>query len=470
MNRMLFITAFIALSLNATNIDIMTMPSNPERAYPSNDKMVLSYHNSIKKAKRSVVNISTTKEVVQNNQLNQMFNHPFFKDFFGEGFPDMQQGPQKRKASSLGSGVIISKDGYIVTNNHVVEGADEILVTLLDKSKEFEAKVVGFDPKSDLAVIKIDAKELQAASFGDSSNLREGDVVFAIGNPFGVGGSVTQGIVSALNKSGIGLNQYENFIQTDASINPGNSGGALVDSRGALIGINSAILSRSGGNNGIGFAIPSNMVKEIATSLVKDGKIERGYIGVSISDLKKDLKDIYDSDSGAFIVQVEPDSPAAKAGLQRGDLIVKVNNDAIKNANDLKNSIGNKAPGENVEVTYERDNALKTTQIKLDDMDKSVTLGSAQKTKIKGLQLEELNDTLKRKYQIPSRVTGVFISGVENNSEAAKLGFMPGDIIVQVNNDVITNIEELREAFQKNKKNTIVWINRNGVSTYIVIK
>lgn len=236
----------------------------------------------------------------------------------------------QRKSSSLGSGVIISKDGYIVTNNHVVEESDEIIVSLIDNSKEFKAKVVGLDPKTDLAVIKIDAKDLQAIVFADSSYLLEGDVVFAIGNPFGVGGSVTKGIVSALNKSGMGLNQYENFIQTDASINPGNSGGALVDSRGALVGINSAILSRSGGNNGIGFAIPSNMVETIAKTLIEDGRVDRGYMGVSIGDLTSDLKEVYTNKEGALVLGTEENGPAAKAGIVRGDLIIKIDDIHIK--------------------------------------------------------------------------------------------------------------------------------------------
>lgn len=226
--------------LVSANIDIKEAKDNPQRESATNKNILLSYHDSIKKAKNSVVNISTTTKIRQSGYGNPLLNDPFFREFFGNrGFG---QSPQQRKASSLGSGVIISKDGYIITNNHVVKDADEILVTTLDDSKEYEAKVIGLDPKTDLAIIKIAAKNLQAIKFANSNNILEGDIVFAIGNPFGVGGSITQGIVSALNKSGIGLNQYEDFIQTDASINPGNSGGALVDSRGALVGINTAIL------------------------------------------------------------------------------------------------------------------------------------------------------------------------------------------------------------------------------------
>jgi len=466
MKKIILISSITAIALFAGSIDIASMPDNPKRLDPSNKNTILSYHNSIKEVKHSVVNISTTKTIDQNNQLNQMLNNPLFKDFFGNRLPNTA--PQKRQAHSLGSGVIISQDGYIITNNHVVEDADEIIVTLINETKEYKAKIIGLDPKTDLAVIKIDAKDLQAAKFGNSNNLQEGDMVFAIGNPFGVGGSVTQGIVSALNKSGIGLNQYENFIQTDASINPGNSGGALVDSRGALIGINSAILSRSGGNNGIGFAIPSKMVKDIATTLIKDGKIDRGYIGVAISDLTNDLKDIYDSKNGALVLNVEDNSPANKAGIKRGDLIIEIDNKAIKDANDLKNIVGNKTPGKTIEVKFERNSKIKSTEIVLANMDISLNT-EAKLAYVKGLNLEEITENVRQKYQIPSHIKGVLISGVKAGSPAQKLGFMPGDIVVQVNQTTIETIEDLKNALNSKKKK-VVFVNRNGYHKPIVIK
>lgn len=466
MKKQLLITTLTAVSLFAGTINISNMDDNTKRQYPSNNDIVLSYNNSIKEIKQSVVNISTTKTIEQSNQLNLMLNNPFFKDFFGNNIPNTT--PQKRKASSLGSGVIISKDGYILTNNHVVENADEIIVTLIDETKEYKAKVIGLDPKTDLAVIKIDAKSLKAAKFANSDHLLEGDLVFAIGNPFGVGGSVTQGIISALNKSSIGLNQYENFIQTDASINPGNSGGALVDSRGGLIGINSAILSRSGGNNGIGFAIPSNMAKNVALSLVQDGKIERGYIGVSISDLTNELKEVYTKDYGAFILNVEKDSPAMKAGIQRGDLIIEIDDKKVKNANDLKNIVGNKHPGKTIHVEYERDSKIKSTKIILANMDKSLGTSNALNS-IEGLMVEELNALNRQKYQIQNHINGIVVSGVKNNSNAEKLGFLPGDVIVQVNQTSINTFNDF-EKIMKNKKKKVVFINRNGYHVPIVIK
>lgn len=253
----LFITYALAFSVSEA-------PAIERRVAPDvSSGVVYSYHDSIKEAKRGVVNISTQKKVKGASGIDPshpLFNDPFFKQFFGDMFGQVI--PKDRIERSLGSGVIISKDGYILTNNHVIDGADKVIVSLPDNSKEYEAKVVGKDPRSDLAVIKIEGKDFPFVIFGSSNDLRVGDVVFAIGNPFGVGETVTQGIVSALNKSGIGINDYENFIQTDASINPGNSGGALVDSRGALVGINTAILSRTGGNHGVGFAIPSDMAKK----------------------------------------------------------------------------------------------------------------------------------------------------------------------------------------------------------------
>jgi serine protease Do len=469
MKRLLYLFLIGSIFAYGASIDFKLAPQNPQRVAPSKNDVILSFHDSIKDAKKSVVNISTTKTIRQNSQIEDMFNHPFFKDFFGPGF---QFPEQKRKATSLGSGVIISSDGYIVTNNHVVEEADEIVVSLLDNSKEYEAKIIGLDPKSDLAVIKIDAKNLQAIPFADSSHLTEGDVVFAIGNPFGVGGSVTQGIISALNKSGIGLNQYENFIQTDASINPGNSGGALVDSRGALVGINTAILSRSGGNNGIGFAIPANMVKTIAKSLIEEGKIERGYMGVSIGNLTSDLKEVYTNKEGALVLGVEDGGPADKAGIKRGDLIIKVDDKVIKNANDLKNIVGSHHPKDKVTITYERDNKIKTTRITLDKLSDATGFGTPSgNSHIKGLYLGNLNDELRYRFRIPQNVEGVLVLDVEEDSEAESFGFKKGDVILQVEQSVVTNLDEFNKAFKQTKKDKIrVWVNRGGYISPILVK
>lgn len=471
MKKTVIFSIFLASVMFAGNIDFNEADKNVERINPlvNSENKIISFNSSITNAKKSVVNIATSQTIkASQNQIDPFFNDPFLNDFFkfNFGIPKTD-----RKAKSLGSGVIISNDGYIVTNNHVVENADEIIVTLSESDKEFKAKLIGNDPKTDIAIIKIDKKDLTAIKFGDSGELLEGDMVFAIGNPFGVGETITQGIISALNKNNIGLNQYENFIQTDASINPGNSGGALVDSRGALIGINSAILSSSGGNNGVGFAIPSNMVKNIASKLIKDGKIERGYIGVMISNLNEDQKEIYKNEEGALIASVEKNSPADKAGLKRGDLIVKINDKSIKNANELKNIIGSMSPGETIEVQYERAKDTKTAKIKLDNMDSSTLAENTEsKSSIEGLKLSNLTNELKRQYNIQSDIKGVIITNVEKGSKAEDYGFERGDIIMQIAQKEIKTIADIDEAIKSNKGKKIVWVLRNEIPLGIVIK
>lgn len=471
MKKTFLISALAASFLMAGSINFSEANPNPQRVSPSKQDSILSFHSSIENAKKSVVNISSTKTLKRNKELEQMFDNPLFKEFFGRNFKIPKN---RQKASSLGSGVIISKDGYIITNNHVVEGADEILVTLLDTKKEYKAKVIGLDPDSDLAVIKIEEKNLHNIPFANSKNLLEGDVVFAIGNPFGVGGSVTQGIVSALNKSGIGLNNYENFIQTDASINPGNSGGALVDSRGALVGINSAILSRSGGNNGIGFAIPSNMVKNIAKSLIENGHMDRGYMGVTISSLNKDMKEIYTNKKGALITSVAKDKPAFEAGLKRGDLIVKIDNKNIEGPNELKNLIASYKPKSKITVTYERDNNIKTTSLKLAALTSKQANGVSSKLSsdhLKGLNLSNIDNNVRKKYNLSKDIHGVLVLEVKPNSNGEKFGFKQGDIIVQVEQNIIKNLNQLNKAFKQTKRKKIrVWINRGGYVTPLLVK
>ena len=428
--------------------------------------MILSYHSSISEAKKSVVNISTTK-TINTQGVDQMFNDPFFKEFFGFNFGVPKE---REKSTSLGSGVIASKDGYIITNNHVIEDSDQILVTLAKGGKEYKAKVIGSDPKTDLAVIKIEANDLDAITFADSSKLLDGDVVFAIGNPFGVGESVTQGIVSGLNKDNIGLNQYENFIQTDASINPGNSGGALVDSRGYLVGINSAILSRSGDNNGIGFAIPSSMVKDIAKKLISDGKIERGYIGVTIANLTDEQKELYTNKEGALISSVEKGLPADEAGLKRGDLVISANDKPIKNANDLKNFIGSLSPNSSVDLTYERSGKIMNAKFKLANMETSAK-ASKESAIIDGLSVTTLTDDTRFKFKLNPDTVGVLVTDVKTGSKAEDFGFERGDIIVQVGEEIVKDVQSFSKMIkQSNGKKTLVWVNRRGIMQGLVVK
>lgn len=458
---------------NVFAFEISELPSVINRETPDvSQTKIYSFHNSIKEAKNAVVNISTQKKVkAPNLQNHPFFNDPFFRQFFGDSFGAMI--PKDRVERSLGSGVIISKDGYIVTNNHVIDGADKILVALPESNKEFEAKVIGKDAKSDLAIIKINAKDLPFLKFASSNDLQVGDIVFAIGNPFGVGESVTQGIISALNKSGIGINDYENFIQTDASINPGNSGGALVDSRGGLIGINTAILSRTGGNHGIGFAIPSEMVKKIAKALIEDGVIERGYLGVSIQDIDNDLRDVYKNQKGAVIISIEEDSPAQKGGLQIWDLITKVNGINVKSAAELKNIIGTLNPNSKVTLTILRDKNEKTLTLTLaktkDTINEKINNGA--KSGIPGLEIEPLTKEIKNQFGIPNSIEGVLVSRVKQGSRADELGFNSGDIITQIESYRITNIKEFNQAMQRYKGQAKrMLLNRRGRIFSIVAK
>ncbi len=299
----------------------------------------------------AVVNISTTRVVKsQGMPASPFMDDPFFKHFFGEEFGRQFQIPRERRENSLGSGVIVSADGYIVTNAHVVEKADEIKVLLSDK-REFTGKVVGSDPKSDIAVIKIKGKDLPTLNWGDSEKLEVGEYVLAIGNPFGLNSTITLGIVSAVGRANMGIEQYENFIQTDAAINPGNSGGALVNTRGELIGINTAIFSRTGGSMGIGFAIPSNMAKGVMDSLVKTGKVVRGYLGVSIQDLNAEMAKQFglDDKQGALVSDVVAGSPADKAGIKTGDVILKFDGKEIENSTMLRHRVAETPVGKKTE-------------------------------------------------------------------------------------------------------------------------
>lgn len=474
---MKYFLIFLSIFTTLLGIDFKSAPNVQNRINPStSDKNIHSYASSLQEATKAVVNISTQKQVSSSIPNHPMFDDPFFRQFFGDIYGQI---PRDRMERSLGSGVIISNDGYIITNHHVIEGADKILVSLSGNSKEYTAKLIGSDSRSDIAVIKIEKNDLPSITFAQSSEVQVGDVVFAIGNPFGVGESVTQGIVSALNKSGIGVNDYEDFIQTDASINPGNSGGALVDSRGALIGINTAIISRTGGNHGIGFAIPSDMAKKIAKELIEKGSIKRGYLGVGIQDVSDDLKDTYGQKEGALLISIEKDSPAAKAGLMVWDLITEVNGKKIQNSQELKNTIGMLSPKEKVTIKYIRDKQTRTVQVTLSELSDDIRSGvnpmpaqDSQKSQhgIEGLGISELTNTLRQKYAVPNEVQGVVVTEVKNGSLAQKAGFVPGDIIAQIEDINITKPANFTNALAKfkNKNKRILVYSRNGIKTIIL--
>ena len=462
MRRLFFITILTISFLHAKSELFTDMPVHTKRVMPESNQVILSFYDAIKDVKKSVVNISTTKKVQVSQELEQLFNHPLFKEFFGLQL----RKKNNKKINSLGSGVIISKSGYIITNHHVIADASEIFVNIPGKTKTFRASLVGTDPKTDIAVIKIQANNLPIAKFANSSKLREGDIVFAIGNPFGIGESITQGIISALNKRKVGLNQYENFIQTDASINPGNSGGALTDTRGALIGINSAIMSRSGGNNGIGFAIPVNMVKNIAGKLIKNGRVQRGYLGVNLSDLTPQIEGLYRHKRGSLILNVIPHGAAYKANLKKGDLILSLGDEKINDTSGLRNAIASYSPNVKIPLLYERDREIKKTIITLGSRD-NLNPSAQAKNIIEGLKLSKITKYIRKKMNIPHHIQGIIVTKVTPTTYAYRVGFHKGDILLQVNDFETDNLDKFEYAIKNsNPKTREIFITRNG---YVIV-
>lgn len=445
---------------NANEPVFLQAPVAPQNRIVPNSTQITSFNDILKEPMGAVVNISV-KTKVANNQLQMMLNDPLFREFFGQRYGSI---PKEKIERGLGSGVVLTKDGLIVTNNHVVDGADEIKVTLPNSKKEYIAKIIGADKGTDLAVIKIEAQNLNPVKMANIEDVRVGDIVFAIGNPFGVGETVTQGIVSALNKHGLGINQYENFIQTDASINPGNSGGALVDSRGYLIGINSAIFSKGGGNDGIGFTIPVDMVKNIVTQIVKSGKVNRGYMGINLSELDEKSSPFYSSKQGAIVADIEDNSPASKSGLQRGDLITAINGTGVDSPSTIQRIVGDKKPNEQITISIERNKINKTIHLTLGDR---ATAAIQSSIEIKGLKLSSITSQMQEKLGLMSK-KGAIITDIDPTSNAANAGFKRGDIIVQIENIPITSPNDAKKMLNSNYKKR-VYVNRQGVIGIIVI-
>ena len=424
----------------------------------------------------AVVNIHASKIVKMPQQQMPFLNDPMFQQFFGQQFGQQNQQPQQQREHSLGSGVIVSSDGYILTNNHVVDGASDIKVSLKDK-REFKAQVVGTDPRTDLAVLKIPATGLTAITFGDSAKAQVGDFVLAIGNPFGVGETVTMGIISALQRSGLGIEDYEDFIQTDAAINPGNSGGALINVHGDLIGINTAILTggEGGGNEGVGFAIPVNMARGIMEQLVKNGKVSRGYIGVGIEAVTPDLAKAFGlaTPEGALVGEVEPNSPGSRAGLQRGDIILSVNGQPISDERDLRLRIAAMAPGQTVKLEIVRNGQKQTVSVTLEefpDKTASASEGQPSSNALEGVQVDELTPQIAREIGLPPGTTGVVISDVDESSSAAEAGLQRGDVIQEVNRQPVNNLEQYEKAIRAaGNGEVLLLVNRGGATRYVAI-
>jgi serine protease Do len=415
----------------------------------------------------SVVNISMTK-------VTKMSASPLpFMPFFGP------QGQQDRREQGMGSGVIVSKDGYILTNNHVVADAQEIRVTTSNR-KNYTATIVGTDPKSDLAVIKLkgDVSDLTPVEFGDSGRLRLGDVVLAIGNPFGVGQTVTMGIVSAKGRTDLGIEAYEDFIQTDAAINPGNSGGALINGEGKLVGINTAILSRSGGYQGIGFAIPSNMASPIMESLKKSGKVIRGWLGVAIQDVDQELADAMKlpAATGVLLSDVKPGTPAAKAGLARGDVVLKVDGKVVDTSGQFRNVIAASGSKYKVRLDLIRDGKPVAADVELGEMPDTDAVASsgpssAQGSALDGIVLENINPRNRDAFGIDDAIKqGVVITRLDPQSNAAHAGLRPGDVVLEVNRVRVDTPQRFQELYSKSKSRVLLLVNRRGITTYLVVK
>jgi serine protease Do len=438
-----------------------------------------SYSPVVKRVAPAVVKV-VTRERAKEMEMGgaSPFDDPRLREFFGlppGAMPDrrMQRQPQQM---GLGSGVVVSVDGYILTNNHVVAGADNVRVTLSD-GRELTAKVIGTDEKTDVAVIKVDAKNLSPVTFADSDDVQVGDRVLAVGNPFGIGQTVTTGIVSATGRGvSIGVD-YADFIQTDAAINPGNSGGALIDVQGRLIGINTAILSRTGGFQGIGFAIPADLARSVMDSLVREGKVVRGFLGVTIQDLTPQLAESFNvkTKSGAIVSDIAPDSPADKAGLKSEDIVLEINGKPISDSRRLKFAVAAMRPGSEADFRILRKGTEQTIKVKVGDQPGEKGLaskGGAAKDEgvLNGVGVSDLTSAARNEFEIPASVKGALVTDVDPNSAAAAAGLSAGDVIQEINGQPVRSGDEavrLTEKFETGKTRLKLW--SHGGTHFLIV-
>ncbi|UCG77323.1 MAG: DegQ family serine endoprotease [Nitrospirota bacterium] len=434
-----------------------------------------SFTSIVKAISPSVVNISTVRK--PSRESNPYFNDPLY-----DLFPPFRDDniPQKRQEQSLGSGVIVSVDGYIITNFHVVEDANEIKVTLVDKAV-YKGKVIGVDPKTDIAVVKIEASDLPAVSWGDSESLQVGEFILAIGNPFGLNNTVTMGIISAVGRANVGIADYEDFIQTDAAINPGNSGGPLVNVSGELIGINTAIFSRSGGYQGIGFAVPSNMAKAVFGQLVEKGKVIRGWIGVSIQDLNMELASNFglSNTKGALVSDVIEGGPAEAAGIRRGDIISSFNGKVVENVSTLRNMVAQSKIGSTHGIKIIRNKKVRELKVLVSELPKEYTESgpyvSDEEIKqevLGGITVIELTREIARQLRLGSAAQGVVIVNLEAGSLAETSGLRKGDVLQEIDAMPIRSLDDFNKAVSsiKENKDIILFVNRSGKKFYIALK
>ena len=458
--------------------------------------IVTTFAPIVEKVAPSVVTVSTSKMVTgAQRRQNPMFNDPMFRRFFGIPEPDENEGavpapkrkglakPEKphKEPIGLGSGVIVSPEGHILTNNHVIEGADEIIVKLGKNSHEYKATKIGTDPDSDLAVLKIEGKDLPAITFADSEKVRVGDVVLAVGNPFGFTQSVTTGIVSALGRGMPELDlSFQNFIQTDASINPGNSGGALVDTDGRLIGVNTAIYSRSGGNQGIGFAVPGNLARDVMDGILKNGRVIRGYLGINLQEMDEELAKEFklSGDKGALVAGFPKDgtSPAQKAGIREGDVIVGVDGKLVDGRQELIQMVSSKPPGTEVSVKLLRDGKETVVPVKLGERPGKNQIakaepGEAEPDVLDGVTVADIDGDTRKKYDVPESTKGVIVTQIDPESPSYAAGIREGDVIHEIKKEAVTTSKQAVELSEKVKKDKTVLlrVSTKGSSRFVVV-
>lgn len=456
--------------LIALSVVLLSWPSlaEPAKRLPNSAQEVrLSFAPLVKRAAPAVVNIYTAKTITQ-RRINSLFDDPFFRRFFGDALPRVPGGNVRKKVqNSLGSGVIVDGSGVIITNNHVIEGAEEIIVVLSDK-RELQAKIVGTDPRTDLAVLRVETKDepLPYLGFADSDSLEVGDLVMAIGNPFGVGQTVTSGIVSGLARTDVGVSDVNTFIQTDAAINPGNSGGALIDMNGALVGVNTAIFSKSGGSHGIGFAIPSNLVRTMVSGVLKYGRLVRPWLGGAGQAINADMAQALGMDRpfGVIVTDIHPTGPADRAGLKNGDVIIKVAGHEIANPQDLRYRLATLEIGSHTTVTVLRKGRVIAMRMALlppaEEPPRDVTQLDGRHP-LNGVSVANLNPALAEELGINSKQRGVILLKVASKSPAARYGFKPGDRLLTINGTAPTSVDHLVELLESAKRWALV-INRKG--------
>jgi len=476
--------AVIAMLVGALVITISTPNRIPVFADTSrgNTEMgpLVTFAPVVSRAMPAVVNISSSK-VVKEQPQQGFFDDPFFRQFFGNRMPQQEQ-PRSERETSLGSGVVVSPDGYILTNNHVVDGATDVKVSFANK-EEFPAKIIGTDKYTDVAVLKINKTGLTTLPFADSNRAEVGDVVLAIGEPFGLGGTVTMGIISAKGRAGLGIERFEDFIQTDAAINRGNSGGALIDTHGSLVGINTAILSgETGGNQGIGFAIPANLAKNIMDQILKSGKVTRGFLGITPQELTPEMAQAFNvpNTHGVAVATVVPDSPAAKAGLKVGDVIVAVNGTTVEDVNSFRLQIAGFAPGTTVQLRVNRSGQTLDIPVKLSTFNLEAENngpgagnlpGGGEKGALNGVSVQSLTPDLRQQLQVPEGTQGVVITDIDPNSQASAAGLQQGDIIEQVNRKPVNSVSEFNTAVRAgaSSQSTLLLVRRGQGSQFVVV-